>query len=117
MARAAVPFSVAQLKQPLAMDPWATSDDVASAFAALYPLADGQGFGVRLKGACAQPCSASEACVSGGCVGDRCTTGLLDHIVDGRLASSADRELFCAGCNLQTLYVTGYRRMLAGEGY
>ncbi|HVJ91212.1 MAG TPA: hypothetical protein VM580_15520, partial [Labilithrix sp.] len=67
--------------------------------------------------ACVQDCVAGEACVVGSCTMDRCTTGLLHHIVDGRLASPADRELFCAGCNLQTLYVTGYRRMLAGEAY
>lgn len=48
---------------------------------------------------------------------DRCTTGLLHHIVDGRLALPGDGTLFCSGCNLQTLYVLGYRRMLAGQGW
>lgn len=46
---------------------------------------------------------------------DRCTTGLLHHIVDGRLALPGDGTLFCSGCNLQTLYVLGYRRSLAGQ--
>jgi hypothetical protein len=48
---------------------------------------------------------------------DRCTTGLLHHVVDGRLALPGDGTLFCSGCNLQTLYVLGYRRMLAGQAW
>jgi len=48
---------------------------------------------------------------------DRCAAGLLHHVVDGRLASPGDGTLFCSGCNLQTLYVLGYRRMLAREAY
>jgi len=46
-----------------------------------------------------------------------CTTGLLHHVVDGRLAQPGDGTVFCSGCNLQTLYVIGYRRHLAGEGF
>jgi hypothetical protein len=53
------------------------------------------------------------------CVGDaepqRCGNGLLHHFVDGRLAEPGDGTLFCSGCNLQTLYVLGYRRALANE--
>jgi hypothetical protein len=67
--------------------------------------------------ACSPTCSSGQACVSSACTADRCTTGLLDHVVNGRLASPQDGTLFCAGCNLQTLYVTGYRRMLAREPY
>jgi hypothetical protein len=67
--------------------------------------------------ACAPACAAGQTCVSSACTADRCTTGLLHHVVDGRLALPADGTLFCAGCNLQTLYVAGYRRMLAGERY
>lgn len=68
-------------------------------------------------GACAPACAAGEACSGGACAADRCTTGLLHHVVKGRLALPEDGTLFCAGCTLQTLYVAGYRRMLAGEGY
>jgi hypothetical protein len=52
------------------------------------------------------------------CIGDptqRCASGLLHHYVDGRLAEPGDGTLFCSGCNLQTLYVLGYRRGLANE--
>jgi hypothetical protein len=38
-------------------------------------------------------------------------------VVDGRLAKPEDGTLFCSGCNLQTLYVLGYRRALAGEPF
>lgn len=67
--------------------------------------------------ACAPACAAGEACMASACAADRCTTGLLHHVVNGRLALPEDGTLFCSGCNLQTLYVTGYRRALAGEPY
>lgn len=67
--------------------------------------------------ACTPACAAKEACTGGACSAERCTTGLLHHVVDGRLAKPEDGTLFCSGCNLQTLYVAGYRRMLAGEAY
>lgn len=67
--------------------------------------------------ACTPTCAAKEACTGGACSAERCTTGLLHHVVEGRLAKPEDGTLFCSGCNLQTLYVAGYRRMLAGEGY
>lgn len=66
---------------------------------------------------CAPSCGAGQACVSSACTADRCTTGLLHHVVDGRLATAGDSTLFCSGCNLQTLYVVGYRRALAGEPF
>ena len=66
---------------------------------------------------CAPVCGAEQACVSTSCTGDRCTTGLLHHVVDGRLANPSDPTLFCSGCNLQALYVIGYRRALAGEAF
>ena len=66
---------------------------------------------------CAPACGAGEACVSTTCTGDRCTTGLLHHVVDGRLANPTDPTVFCSGCNLQALYVLGYRRSLAGEAF
>ncbi len=73
---------------------------------------------VRARGDCAPACSSGQACrASGACLTDTCTTGLLHHVVDGRLAQPADGTVFCSGCNLQTLYVTGYRRMLAGEPF
>ena len=55
--------------------------------------------------------------VNPGTTPDRCTTGLLHHIVDGRIAQPGDGTLFCSGCNLQTLYVLGYRRALANEPF
>jgi len=55
LARTPVLLPVAQLKDPLALDAWATSDDAALAFAALYPLTDGQGFGLRVNGAQRRP--------------------------------------------------------------
>jgi hypothetical protein len=67
--------------------------------------------------ACAPACAAGQVCVANACAADRCTTGLLHHVVNGRLALPEDGTLFCAGCNLQTLYVAGYRRALAGEWY
>ena len=39
------------------------------------------------------------------------------HLVDGRLANDTDAALFCSGCNLQALYVIGYRLALAGEPF
>ncbi|MBX3264804.1 MAG: hypothetical protein KF782_34350 [Labilithrix sp.] len=72
---------------------------------------------VRDPAACAPACASGQACVAGGCSADRCTTGLLHHVIDGRLATAEDGTLFCSGCNLQTLYVAGYRRALAGEAY
>lgn len=58
-----------------------------------------------------------ESQVIEGSTPDRCTTGLLHHVVDGRLAQPGDGTLFCSGCNLQTLYVLGYRRALANEPF
>ena len=66
---------------------------------------------------CAPACGAGQACVSASCSADRCTTGLLHHVVDGRLAAPGDSVLFCSGCTLQALYVIGYRRALAGEPF
>ena len=66
---------------------------------------------------CAPKCGAGQACVSSACTGDRCSTGLLHHVVDGRLANPTDATVFCSGCNLQALYVIGYRRALAGEPF
>jgi hypothetical protein len=66
---------------------------------------------------CAPVCGGGQACVSAACTADRCTTGLLHHVVDGRLAAPGDATLFCSGCNLQALFVLGYRRALAGEPF
>ncbi len=72
---------------------------------------------VHDPGACTPACALEQACVGGACSAERCTTGLLHHVIDGRLARPEDGTLFCSGCNLQTLYVAGYRRSLAGEPY
>lgn len=77
-----------------------------------YCLAD-----VHQDDACDEACGAEKACVASACVDDKCTTGLLHHVVDGRIADKTDPTVFCSGCNLQTLYVVGYRRALAGGGY
>ena len=74
------------------------------------------------KEKCTPSCKAGEACMTSSatataCTADRCTTGLLHHVVDGRLANPSDPVLFCSGCNLQALYVLGYRRSLAGEPF
>jgi hypothetical protein len=66
---------------------------------------------------CAPKCGGGQACVATACTADHCTTGLLHHVVDGRLANPTDPTLFCSGCNLQSLYVIGYRRALAGEPF
>jgi hypothetical protein len=66
---------------------------------------------------CVPACETKQACVSAACTPERCTTGLLHHTVNGRLALPTDGALFCAGCNFQTLYVVGYRRALANEHY
>lgn len=66
---------------------------------------------------CAPRCGNGQACVATACNADHCTTGLLHHVVDGRLANPTDPTLFCSGCNLQSLYVLGYRRALAGEPF
>ena len=66
---------------------------------------------------CAPTCAGGQACVAAACTADHCTTGLLHHVVDGRLAAPGDPTLFCSGCNLQSLYVIGYRRALAGERF
>jgi hypothetical protein len=62
-------------------------------------------------------CGGGQACVGSACTADRCTTGLLHHVVDGRLANGSDPTTFCSGCNLQTLYVIGYRRSLSNEPF
>lgn len=67
--------------------------------------------------ACMPACAERQACVGGACEPERCTTGLLHHVIDGRLAVPGEGTLFCSGCNLQTLYVAGYRRMLANEPF
>lgn len=77
-----------------------------------YCIAD-----VHQDDACAPACAPGKACEATTCTDDRCTTGLLHHVVDGRLARKGDATLFCAGCNLQTLYVIGYRRALASQSY
>lgn len=74
------------------------------------------------KEKCAPACARGQACLanasaSSSCTADRCTTGLVHHVVDGRLALPTDPTLFCSGCNLQTLYVIGYRRALANEPF
>lgn len=69
------------------------------------------------KEKCMPACADKQACVTTSCTADRCTTGLLHHVVDGRLANATDPVVFCSGCNLQTLYVVGYRRALAGEPF
>ena len=66
---------------------------------------------------CMPACITAQACVTTACTADRCTTGLLHHVVDGRLANASDPVLFCSGCNLQALYVIGYRRALASEAF
>ena len=66
---------------------------------------------------CTPACATMQACVVDRCEVDRCQTGLLHHEVDGRLAMPGDATLFCSGCNLQTLYVVGYRRSLAKEPF
>jgi hypothetical protein len=75
-----------------------------------YCIAD-----VRQDDECAPACAPGKACVATTCAEDRCTTGLLHHVVDGRLADKNDPTVFCSGCNLQTLYVLGYRRSLAQQ--
>lgn len=72
---------------------------------------------VNAPASCTPACADKQACVASACTADHCTTGLLHHTVNGRLAQPGDATVFCAGCNLQTLYVAGYRRMLAGERY
>lgn len=69
------------------------------------------------KETCAPTCAPTQACVTTTCTADRCTTGLLHHEVDGRLALPSDPTLFCSGCNLQALYVIGYRRAQAHEPF
>ncbi len=66
---------------------------------------------------CLPTCGGGQACVATACTADHCATGLLHHVVDGRLANPTDPVLFCSGCNLQSLYVIGYRRQLAGEPF
>lgn len=34
----------------------------------------------------------------------------LHHFIDGRIALRTDPEYFCAGCNLQRLYILFYAR-------
>jgi hypothetical protein len=72
---------------------------------------------VTHAGTCKPACGAGKACLGASCADDKCTTGLLHHFMDGRLAQPEDGTYFCSGCNLQTLYVLGYRRMLAGEPF
>lgn len=67
--------------------------------------------------ACAPACDAGNACVVDSCMADHCASGLLHHVVQGRLAEPQDGTFFCSGCNLQTSYVLGYRRMLSDEGW
>ena len=72
---------------------------------------------VAQAGTCEKKCATGEACSGTSCTTDRCTTGLLHHFIDGRLAKPEDGTYFCSGCNLQTLYVLGYRRSLAQQPF
>lgn len=67
--------------------------------------------------ACAPACGAGQACEAASappsCAPDRCQEGILHHVIDGRLARPEDASFFCSGCNLQTLWVLGYRDRLA----
>ncbi|AKV04124.1 hypothetical protein AKJ09_10787 [Labilithrix luteola] len=65
--------------------------------------------------ACTPPCASGSACVVSECTPDHCASGLLHHVVQGRLAEPSDGTFFCSGCNLQTAYALGYRRMLSAE--
>ncbi len=67
---------------------------------------------------CAPACEPGQTCLSAECTAERCTTGLLHHRVDGRLAAPGDaRPVFCSGCSFAALYAVGMRRVLAGEGF
>jgi hypothetical protein len=50
-------------------------------------------------------------------IATKCVTVLVDPFLDGDLDPEAHTTGFCAGCNLQSLYVVGYRRTLARERY
>lgn len=67
--------------------------------------------------ACTPACLAPSVCApsggKGACGDDRCQEGILHHVIDGRLALPTDASFFCAGCNLQTLWVLGYRDRLS----
>ncbi len=67
--------------------------------------------------ACGGTCPDRRVCVKNTCSDDRCQEGVLHHVIDGRLALPEDPSFFCAGCNLQTLYVLGYRRTLAKQAW
>jgi len=67
--------------------------------------------------ACGNTCAAPQVCTGTTCVADHCQEGVLHHIIDGRLAAPSDPSFFCSGCNLQSLYVLGLRRSLAGQGW
>jgi hypothetical protein len=59
---------------------------------------------------CTPACGAEDVCVADDCVADHCSTGVLHHFMDGKPAQPTDPEYFCAGCNLQLLYVMWYRQ-------
>ncbi|MFH2008726.1 MAG: hypothetical protein ABI333_19220 [bacterium] len=67
-----------------------------------------------LAGACDPACAPGDVCLGTQCVPEQCQSGVLHHFIDGRIASTADHDLFCAGCNLQLLYLLWYRQYNLG---
>lgn len=61
-------------------------------------------------GSCNPGCGAGEVCLGTVCVVEECQHGVLHHWMDGRVARVEDDAYFCAGCNLQLLYLLWYRQ-------
>lgn len=61
---------------------------------------------------CEPGCSEEQACFADRCDADRCGPGLLHHWIDGNIATQVEGDMFCSGCNLQTLFIMETRKAL-----
>ncbi len=61
-------------------------------------------------GSCDPQCGPDEVCLGTVCVVEQCQHGVLHHWMDGQVAAPEDDSYFCAGCNLQLLYLLWYRQ-------
>ncbi|MEM6956417.1 MAG: hypothetical protein AAF411_25190 [Myxococcota bacterium] len=61
---------------------------------------------------CDGGCGDGQSCVVDRCEADRCGPGVLHHWIDGAIATPVEGDMFCSGCNLQTLFIMEMRRGL-----
>jgi hypothetical protein len=63
---------------------------------------------------CDPACGAGQTCLVDRCFPEHCQSAVLHHWMDGAIAVAEHDSVFCAGCNLQLLYVLWYRQFNLG---